>query len=144
MFFRLFQIGLLAFVVCLCSCTGEQRGGPRHGTTPVTGFIHVDDEPASGVTVECYPEPDSETVKYPIAATTDEEGKFSFATYVASDGLPQGKYRLIFTWEETGFARKDKLKGFYSNPLKSKHLITVEPENPLDLGLIELSTKGSM
>ena len=118
------------------------QGGPRFRTSPVTGTIQVDGVPAESLQVECHPNPGQE-IKYPVTAMTDTNGKFSLATYEASDGLPSGSYTLVFLWLEPGIGNVDRLKGAYSDPKKSTHKVTVEAGKSMDLGVIDLSTKGT-
>lgn len=136
------------WMVCLLlgnlvlGCSEAPRGGPRLDTTPVTGVIEVDGEPAEGVLVECHPQPGADTIKYPLTAMTDAEGRFSMSMYQAGDGLPEGTYNLAFVWEEMGIPPKDKLKKAYADPRKSNHQLTVVKGESNDLGVIELSTKA--
>lgn len=124
-----------------CS-SGELPGGPRLETTPVTGIVHVDGNPAELVEVECHPAPDSTGIKYPISTTTDKDGIFTLTTYESSDGLPEGTYTLSFKWLEPALVPKDKFKGAYANPQKSQHKITVVKGQETVIGVIELSSKG--
>ena len=125
-----------------CGCSSPRRDGPRLDTTPVTGVVEVDGEPAESLLVECHPQPGADTIKHPLTGMTDAEGRFSMSMYQAGDGLPEGTYNLVFVWEEMGLPPKDKLKGAYADPKKSKHQITVVTGESNDMGLIELSTKG--
>jgi hypothetical protein len=77
--------------------------------TPVTGTVHMDNQPFSGATVTLHPvqsEPYSEIVGRHAMAITDEDGNFSLATvYAASDqpavvsvdGAQAGEYMLTVT-----------------------------------------------
>ena len=134
-------IALLALTLLPLGCS-KAKGPPRIKTTPVSGRIHVDDQPAVALTIECHPKSPESPIKYPVIAMTDGEGKFVFGMYQAGDGLPEGQYVLVFRWDELGLVMKDRLKGAYSNPAQSKHEITVG-DKPLDLGTIQLSTKKS-
>ncbi|WP_373653146.1 MULTISPECIES: hypothetical protein [unclassified Schlesneria] len=141
---RKFEIYLWMVLGGLISgCAPAQQGGPRIETTPVTGIVEVDGEPAENLLVECHPLPGTETIKYPLTALTDAEGRFSMSMYQAGDGLPEGTYNLAFVWEEMGIPPKDRLKGAYADPKKSKHQLTVVSGESNDIGLIELSTKGA-
>lgn len=141
------QLRFMLKTLLFCSvlsfgCSEKPRGGPRLTTTPVTGTVEVDGEAAENLTVECHPEPGAE-IKYPVIANTDDDGHFSIAMYLKGDGLPEGTYRLTFKWEEFGFPVKDKLNKAYADPSKSTYKFTVIAGEPNDLGVIELSTKGS-
>jgi hypothetical protein len=138
-----FTFGVLFFVSLVSiGCSSKPAEGPRLTTTPLSGTVYVDGEPAEFLMVECHPEAGTSELKHPMFAMTDAQGNFLFAMYQAGDGLPEGKYRLAFKWEGFGAAKKDKLKGAYSNPAKSKHEVTIADGESNDLGVIELSTKG--
>ncbi|WP_157606285.1 hypothetical protein [Schlesneria paludicola] len=132
---------LVASLVSL-GCSSKLPGEPRLKTTPVTGIVYVDGEPAIALTVECHPESSDCPIKHPVIASTDAKGKFDLGMYVAGDGLPEGTYRLVFIWQGIGLNQRDRLKGYYANPSKSKTKITVIAGNHEDLGVINLSTKG--
>ena len=63
--------------------------------------------------------------------------------------MPAGTYTATFAWIEPGLVMKDKLKGKFTAPKKSKHKINVEELSedegeavePVDIGTIELSSK---
>lgn len=131
---------LLIAVSCF-GCSQPPRGGPRLSTSPFTGVVNVDGEPAEGVEVTCTPEPGSSQINYPLVATTDSDGQFKFGTYQSGDGLPEGNYILTFAWPELSMVPKDRLNKAYANPGKSDHKVTVVKGEPNDLGEISLSTK---
>jgi len=59
--------------------------------TPVTGTVHMDNQPFSGATVTLHPmqsEPYSGIVGRYAMAITDEDGNFSLATVYAASGQP--------------------------------------------------------
>lgn len=124
-------------------CSKPQRGGPRFKTSPVTGTVLVDGNPQEMVEVTCHPDPASTTIKYPVVAMVDKDGKFSLGTYEGNDGLPEGTYKLTFKWLEPGLVLKDKLKGAYDNPQKTEYSVTVKADKgeKIDAGLIDLKTK---
>ena len=132
--------GIVLLLVAGCSPT--PMGDPRLKTTPVSGVVHVDGKPEERLVVTAYPESGSSAIKRVSYATTDAQGKFSFGTYKAGDGLPTGTYRLTFKWQSVGQPRKDQLNSAYSEPEDSEHKVTVASSNAKDLGIIELSTKG--
>ncbi len=127
--------------VLISGCSSPPDGPPRLKTTPVTGVIHVDGTPAVALTVECHPQEGADTIKHPVSAMTDAEGKFSVGMYEAGDGLPQGTYKLTFMWTEM-MTRRDKLNGAYDSPKTSTIEANVVTGSPTDLGVIELSTKS--
>ena len=77
--------------------------------TPVTGTVHMDNQPFSGATVTLHPmqsEPYSGIVGRYAMAITDEDGNFSLATVYAASGQPAvvsvdgaqaGEYMLTVT-----------------------------------------------
>lgn len=134
-------LGILV-VTAITGCSEELPGGPRFKTQPTRGIVKVDGQPAELVEVNCHPAADSRNVKYTLSTMTDKDGKFELTTYTSSDGLPEGTYTLSFKWIEPGFVPKDKFKGAYADPKKSKFQVTVEDGKESDLGVIELSSKG--
>lgn len=140
--FRNSVLAMLLISVLCTGCSSKRKGEPRLKTTPVKGIVHVDGEPAIALTVECHPSSSNSAIKYPVLAMTDADGKFALGMYEAGDGLPEGEYSLVFTWLEIGLAQKDRLKGYYSLPAKSKTKITIADGKAEDLGVINLSTKG--
>ena len=134
----------LLTTITIAGCSPKERDiGPRVGTTPLTGVVEVDGEPADGLTIECHPEPGSSEIKSPMYATTEPDGSFSFGLYKKGGGIPAGKYNLVFKWEDFGNSKKDKLKGAYADPRKSKFNVTIVEGEPNNLDTIELSTKPS-
>ena len=133
----------LSLAVVGCKQPGPQ-GGARLKTMPVQGIVHVDGEPAKGVTVTFHVEPGKSKMENNSITVTDENGAFFASTYVDKDGLPEGEYRLLFKWPQIqiGDKRPDKLKGAYNNPQTSEVKLTVEDGTPVDLGVIELFTKA--
>lgn len=131
---------MLLMLMAGCS-SAKHISVPRHETTPVTGIVLVDGEPAAALTVECHPSTGSETIKHPVIAMTDMEGNFAFGMYEAGDGLPEGTYNLAFVWD-ANMVQKDKLNRAYADPNKTGYKVTVVAGESNDLGTIELSTKG--
>lgn len=140
--FSHWERALLIVSLVSFGCSSKLPGEPRLKTTPVRGIVHVDGEPAIALTVECHPESSDCPIKYPVMASTDANGKFDLGMYMAGDGLPEGTYSLVFIWQGVGLNQRDRLKGYYANPAKSKTKVTVIAGNHEDLGIINLSTKG--
>lgn len=146
---RLIGCPLGALLVCLalCSCADDEKPF-RKEVVPVTGQIQVDGQPpGSQVQIQAHPvgTPDTEHPTF-SSAVSDPDGKFAFSTYETGDGLPPGAYRLTVSWQElnrmsASFSGPDKLNGRYSKPEDSKFEVTVEAEKPVDLGVLELTTK---
>ena len=138
--FHSLRICLCVSLTVLAGCSEPQRGGPRVNTAPVSGIVTVDGQPAAFLQVDCHPEAGSE-IKYPISAVTDDKGNFAFTTYEANDGLPPGSDTLTFSWLEPGIVQKDRLKGAYMDPRKSKQKISVIKGQDNPLGTMALTTK---
>ena len=128
-----------------CGPTGPQ-GGPRVGTVQVTGIVHVDGQPAPFLKVVAVPAEGKSVVPMESASLTSDIGEFSLSTYETGDGVPEGIYKLLFTWGQinlmNGQYSGDKLKGKFADPSKSEFSLTVTAgSEPQNLGIIELTTK---
>ena len=141
---RRFLLMLAAFSVVGC---GPEEAF-RKTTSPVKGKITVDGAaPGSEVQMECHSVGAMDTVHPTFSQTaTDADGNFSIATYAAGDGVPAGDYVLIFTWQDfnvmsRSYTGPDKLNGRYSDPKTSEIKLTVKEGEPLDTGVIPLTTK---
>ena len=109
---RLGVAGSLALCcLSLCSC-GEQEGF-RKETSPLTGEVYVNGEPAAQLQVTCHNVQGIDT-EHPTfsSAITDESGKFSISTYEAADGVPEGEYVLTFG---TGSVANTEQAGVHRN-----------------------------
>ena len=130
-------------------------------TYPVSGILHIDGKPTEGVnlfvnTAATNLSVDQSTpIMHAAAGITDTEGKFSFSTYYANDGLPEGSYVISFYWADgvvpilignydeppTLGAAANKFNEKYGVPATSEIKFTVEKDKPLDLGVLDLKTK---
>lgn len=134
-------LGLLVLV----GCSEEPRGAERVPTYPVTGIVEIDGKPVAQIAVACVPvnESDAKTPLTP-SAFTDENGRFAIGTYESGDGAPAGTYKLTFRWGQrnyfTGRYEGDRLKGKYATAEKSPVEVTVSAGEPIDLGVIKLTT----
>lgn len=136
---------MLGCVTHLCGCSNNTDLG-RKPTSPVTGEVYVDSQPAAGVLVKFHDVKGFDTANPTESATmTDENGKFAVSTYDEGDGVPAGEYQVTFEWGELNkFTMQysgDKLKGKYADPKKSAHRITVTDGGANDMGRVELTTK---
>lgn len=125
----------------------EERGN-RKTTTPVTGRITVDgSSPEARIKIECHPLDGMDTANPSISQCFSEpDGSFSISTYETGDGVPAGDYALTFFWGEMNlvsmsYGGEDKLGGRYDEPQESPKTFTVDSEEPIDLGVIALTTK---
>ncbi|XZE54533.1 hypothetical protein SH139x_000503 [Planctomycetaceae bacterium SH139] len=143
---RLVALGLMMLgCVVFVGCGGGTEG--RKTTYRISGTVHVDGQPANYLAVRAHPVAgvDKGDPTY-SSAFTDEEGKFVLSTYESGDGIPEGQYTLTFNWGEMNllsmsYGGPDKLKKRYDDPVKSEIKITVGPDQPEDIGVIELTTK---
>jgi hypothetical protein len=121
-------------------------GPERKKVIPVMGVVHVDGKPAELLTVTFTDDKgvDKDLPTY-SSALTDTTGKFVGSTYEKGDGLPEGTYTLTFTWGTLNVFSKtfegDKLNERYDDPAKSQQKVTVQGDEPIDLGTIELTSK---
>lgn len=109
----------------------SMAGGSLKETVPVGGVVSIDGKPSSDVYIYAHANGEGEPV---AQSSTDKEGKFSFSTYLAGDGLPVGTYSLTFKHmpdipknKDTG---PDTLKGKYRNAKKSEQKVTVAAGTP--------------
>lgn len=143
---QLVALGLMMLgCVVLVGCGGGNEG--RKTTYRISGTVQVDGKPANYLAVRAHPVAgvDKGDPTY-SSAFTDEEGKFVLSTYESGDGIPEGQYTLTFNWGEMNllsmsYGGPDKLKERYDDPAKSEFKITVGPDQPEDIGVIELTTK---
>jgi hypothetical protein len=137
---------LLIVFALVAGCGGEEPF--RKTTYPVKGKVTVDGAaPGSEVQLECHSvlSMDQEHPTFSQGAT-DADGNFTIATYAAGDGVPAGEYVLVFTWQDfnvmsRSYVGPDKLNGRYSDPKTSTIKLAVLEGKPLDMGVIELTTR---
>lgn len=140
-------VSLPLLCLSLYSCAGEEKPF-RKEVIPVTGQVQVDGQsPGSPVQIEAHFVGQADT-EHPTLSTamTDANGNFVFSTYETGDGLPPGEYQLTVSWREfnavsSSFGGPDKLNGRYSKPEDSGFEVKVESDKPVDLGVLELTTK---
>ncbi len=137
---------LFSGLACMATSGCSSRDPNWKETIPVSGIVLADGQPAEGVTVIFNPvagmDQDQPTV---TQSMTDAEGKFSASTYESGDGVPQGDYKLTFTWGKLNPISMtfdgDKFKGRYKDPKKSDFEVKIVAGEPMDLGTFELKTK---
>jgi hypothetical protein len=107
--------------------------GSRKSVYPVHGrVVDRNDKPAAGAHIFFHPtDPNYDDVNRPVA-TTDEDGRFSLATYTEKDGAPAGEYKITLTWAKPRLSPldpegKDQLGGELANPDRSKIRFSVQP-----------------
>lgn len=117
-------------------------------TTPVSGQVFVDGEPAWGLRVTFHPDPDTTRLARSVEVMADQDGMLVVGTYKRGDGLPAGYYYVTFKWMQSegfGGASKDRLNGLYHsqalNPTTSDTTIMVDDGVPLEIPPFELSSK---
>jgi hypothetical protein len=120
------------------------KGYQQNPVAKCSGRVTIDNEPPGKdgllFVVLIDPEhPDKARKGQAVSTTCDEDGKFSFTTYLRDDGAPQGKYIATFAFLKRGTGREggprtggmgvdstqayigpDKLKNLYNDPEKNK------------------------
>jgi hypothetical protein len=145
---KLLNLITLTFTLySLSGCGGAEEPFTKE-TFPVKGKITVDGTPPdSPIQIMCHPQGQIDTTHPTISKSeTTDGGNFEISTYTSGDGMPEGEYALTFVWQKfntfsRGFQGPDKLKKRYSDPKKSEITFSVKPGEPVDLGVIELTTK---
>lgn len=137
---------MLGGLACLAAAGCSSRDPNWKETVPVSGIVLADGQPAEGVTVVFNPVAGMDQAQPTVTQSmTDAEGKFSASTYQSGDGVPEGEYKLTFTWGKLNPISMtfdgDKFKGRYKDPKKSDYSVNVVAGDPMDLGTFELRTK---
>lgn len=148
---------LLCAVSCLSSCSGTKPPEfkiDKVTVVPVRGAVTVDGEPQAGVKVGVIPQGEfsyKNLSPKALSGTTNEQGEFALTTYDPADGIPPGKYSLIFTWPALALKpmggnaaeeKSDRFKGRYATRDKSPmKVVTVEEGSPVELEPVNLKTK---
>lgn len=135
------RLWVVLLVCLLVGCGG--RDPNRKETVPVTGLVTVNGSPAQGVMVMFHPIAGMDKAQPTVTKSiTDDQGKFSAATYELNDGVPPGEYKLTFTWGKFNTISMsfdgDQLKGKYADPKTSEHKAIVLSGKPSDLGTFNL------
>ncbi|TWU45681.1 hypothetical protein Q31b_08570 [Novipirellula aureliae] len=136
----LFKSFVLIWLAILSSfCLGCSGASSDKTLVPVSGVVHVDDEPASGVTVTVHPLSGSGAVS---SATTLDDGSFQISTYELNDGVPPGVYKATFAWGQFDLMSRtqvgDRLDGRYASADDSTIEWTIDGGSPVDVGIIKL------
>lgn len=138
----------------LSGCTAKEsnKGLNVKHTMRVKGTVLVDGKaPDTPVQVKAYPKGGSAQDQAPSSGATGKDGVFELNTYKQGDGLPEGEYKLTFTWTELRLggaalsgAPADMLGGQYSDPQKTPFTVTVqESKDVVDVGVFELKKSAS-
>lgn len=107
---------LSAAALMLSGCSSKKIEG-RKPVFPVRGKLLVGDQPAPGAMVIFHPAGGSFDAERPFAHV-GPDGSFSLTTYQASDGAPEGEYRVTVEW----YASADRdAPGPWPNVLPSKY-----------------------
>jgi len=146
----------LKFVVTACSfalmlgCGSKVEQPFMKPTIKVKGKITVNGaEPGSPIQlVARSKQVDDE--KHPTSSTAETlpDGSFEISTYNAGDGVPEGNYVLVATWQELNLFTKelgpDKLKGKYDAMNETpKEFEAKAGSEPIDLGTIDLKAPAA-
>lgn len=89
-----FKILLGCFVVCLAGCGGGATESSLE-VFPVSGTVTVDGEPKQSVTVFFDPQPGTKGTGG--GGVTDASGNFKILYRDDREGLPEGKYKVLFS-----------------------------------------------
>lgn len=146
-------------LVCLVGCgTGVKAPSEPAGyrdkigaAVQLTGTISLDGNASQKVIVLAMNEQNLPIYKQQkeigglaSGAAVKQDGKFSFTTFENGDGLPVGKYIVLFRMppkDERGTDSKaEAFNRKYSNPDTSKYKVTLETGKPIDLGKIDLTS----
>jgi len=84
---------LLLFAACQ-GCGGS--GGVTEKLVPVSGMIQLDGRPSAGVGLSFMPAPGTKAVGG-CWGVTDAEGKFKVIHLSNKEGIPPGKYHVLFS-----------------------------------------------
>ncbi|MFH1920920.1 MAG: carboxypeptidase-like regulatory domain-containing protein [Planctomycetota bacterium] len=85
---------LLMLLVCVVFSGCSEGGPPPLEVYPVTGTVRLDGEPIGGVSIAFVPDGGAGGGGF---AVSDDAGKFSLKSNDQRDGVPAGKYRVLFT-----------------------------------------------
>ena len=113
----------------------------------IKGTVTVDGTPTPDIQIALHDKAglDTQQPTFP-QGFTDAEGNIRISTYEEGDGAPAGEYSVTFALQEfnlmsRSYAGPDKLKKKYSDPKNTPFSITLGPDQPNDLGKVELTTK---
>jgi hypothetical protein len=137
--FTLAALVLVAPVIAsLVGCGG---GEPKGNLSKITGIVHVDGEPAEGVTLTLHPDDGSGSVATGISGAG---GKFEVSTFEAGDGAPPGEYQVTFVWGDydplTRSQKGDRLNGRYASSKDTPVQWSVQAGSLNDIGTVELTS----
>ncbi|WP_157605820.1 hypothetical protein [Schlesneria paludicola] len=140
-------VGLLCLVCFASGCSRGPVKKPISNKVPlskVSGTVIVDGVPTPNVLVQYDPQSSiaesREQILRGFVVMTTRDGKFALHTYERGDGVPPGEYALSFKMlQQLPSGEKDLLGGKYSSKKKPFKVIKVEPDQPLELGDIELA-----
>jgi hypothetical protein len=134
-------IASLLSAVYLVGC-GRQFADPAppEPLNPVSGIVKYKGKPAAGVRVylsRISGAPEETSLPVSCTTLTDEQGEFTCPTYLTLNGLPTGKYIVLFTWPDTPSLEPidnetDRLSGKYSQQSNPQFAVVIKPgENKL-------------
>lgn len=119
----------------------QEKPANRTPTYPVTGTLHVNDQPAVGAMIKFY---DPQSSGRMPTAVVREDGSFAASYYGAEDGAPAGEYQLLVLWmmpPPGGGLPVDRLEGRFSDASHPTRRVTIiKGENHLES--INLKTKN--
>lgn len=146
------NLHLLAWAVAgssLLAATGcpAKNNSNEKQVFKIKGTVLVDGTPTPGIQIALHDKAGLDKQQPTVPqGFTDENGDIQISTYEAGDGAPAGEYSVTFTWQEfnlmsRGYGGPDKLNKKYSDPKQTPFSVTLGPDQPNDLGKVELTTK---
>ncbi|QDS88632.1 hypothetical protein EC9_28230 [Rosistilla ulvae] len=142
-FHFLTRFAAVIVVIAACGCGQQPRAG-EVPVFPITGTVTVDGKPVENIQIALHSNGTEESAKqlYP-QGFTDAQGQIKVSTYAAGDGAPAGDYRVTFVLKDynalaRSFTGPNKIDASYAAPETSPVTITIGPDQPNDLGQLEL------
>ncbi|QDV69473.1 hypothetical protein Poly24_31890 [Rosistilla carotiformis] len=123
---------------------GQQQHAGELPVYPLSGTVLVDGKPVENIQVALHSTNVKETAKhYFPQGFTDAQGQIKVSTYADGDGAPAGDYRVTFVLKDynvvaRSFTGPNKIDASYSDAETSPVTITIGPDQPNDLGQLEL------
>lgn len=92
--------GFAGTLICLFGILtgcGSSSSGPELTLHPVSGTVAIAGKPAKGVSVTFVPADGAGAEQVSASGTTDETGAFALQVSSDQQGIPEGKYRVLFS-----------------------------------------------
>ena len=128
------------YTVLLLVLGGCEKGISVPSTVPVSGEVKYKGKPLEGIRVTLHSQTEAAKPAFIPSGQTGPDGRFTLSTGAPGNGAPPGTYVVTFEKPEIGSPAStgsieteiDAFGGKYSDPAKSKWMITIEQgENSL-------------